>query len=363
MWRCAPPPSAPKDFHRSMPGYRRTPLVDLPGLAEELAVGRVLVKDESSRLGLPSFKILGASWAVCRAVGARDSSSTLPQTLQELRSLRSRLGRLTLVTATDGNHGRAVARMARLIECDAHVFVPDVAGRAAAATIEQEGAEVTVIADSYDETVTRAARSAGDPHAVLVQDTSWPGYERIPQWIVDGYSTLFREIHAEVDAIGIPHVDVITVPTGVGSLAQAAVTAARSSPAERAPSALLAVEPDSAACLTASLQEGRPITVPTGRTSMAGLNCGTPSTIAWPFLVHGLDAAITVSDDQVGLAARDLGLGGVSSGPCGAASLAALRAALLDVGGDRRRKQLGLTPSSTVVLLNTEGASRPTVDD
>jgi diaminopropionate ammonia-lyase len=346
-----------------MPGYRRTPLVDVPEVAEELRLGRVLVKDESSRLGLPSFKILGASWAVCRAVAALDASAAVPQTLKELRSLRSHLGRLTLVTATDGNHGRAVARMARLIECDAHVFLPEDAGRAAAAAIEQEGATVTVVADSYDETVRRAARSAGDAHAVLVQDTSWPGYERIPQWIVDGYSTLFREVHAQAAALGSPPVGMITVPSGVGSLAQAAVAAARSSPDARSPAALLAVEPHSAACVTASLREGRPVTVRTGRTSMAGLNCGTPSSIAWPFLLHGLDAAITVSEDQVELAARELQLGGVSSGPCGAASLAGLRAALLDVGGDRRRRQLGLNSSSTVVLLNTEGASDGTVAD
>jgi diaminopropionate ammonia-lyase len=340
-----------------MPGYRRTPLVDFPEIAEELGVGRVLVKDESSRLGLPSFKILGASWAVCRAVGARSASGAVPQTLEELRSLCSQRGGLTLVTATDGNHGRAVAHMARLIGCGAHVFVPDVVGGAAATAIEEEGAEVTVIADSYDQTVSSAARSAGEADSVLVQDTSWSGYEQIPQWIVDGYATLFREIHAGTTELGIPDLRLVVVPTGVGSLAQAAVTAARSAPEERSPAALLAVEPHSAACVTASLQEGRPVTVSTGRTRMAGLNCGTPSSIAWPFLLQGLDASITVSDEQVELAAHALDVGGVSSGPCGAASLAGLRAALLDIGGGRRRTELGLASSSTVVLLNTEGAS------
>lgn len=140
-----------------MPCYRRTPLVDVPEVAEvaeELGVGRVLVKDESSRLGLPSFKILGASWAVCRAVAALDASAAVPQMLSELTSLRSHLGRLILVTATDGNHGRAVARIARLIACDAHVFVPDVAGCAAAAAIEEERATVTVVADSYGDRQT-----------------------------------------------------------------------------------------------------------------------------------------------------------------------------------------------------------------
>lgn len=105
----------------------------------------------------------------------------------------------------------------------------------------------------------------------------------------------------------------MTVPTGVGSLAQAAVVANRSS--KRPPTALLAVEPDSAACVVTSLTLHQPVTVNTGRTSMAGLNCGTPSSVAWPFLVDGLDAAICVSDAQARIASRDLALGGASSRP------------------------------------------------
>lgn len=171
-WPCKAPPTAPETFHQSMPGYRFTPLVDFPHLAEEVGVGRVLVKDESSRLGLPSFKVLGASWAVLRVLGSLHSSAPVPQTLLQLQSLRSRLGRLTLVTATDGNHGRAVARMARLIGAGAHVFVPAVAGSAAAAAIEAEGAGVTVVEDSYDQTVKCAARFANDLHASHVRAAS-----------------------------------------------------------------------------------------------------------------------------------------------------------------------------------------------
>lgn len=337
-----------------MPGYQPTPLVELPQLATELGLGTVLVKDESSRLGLPAFKMLGASWAVCRAVSARAPSVPVPGTLDELRSLRSHVGPITLVTATDGNHGRAVARMARLIEADAHIFVPAVAGRAAGALIMGEEAEVTVVEDSYDETVRCAARFADDVQAILVQDTAWPGYEQLPQWIVDGYATLFQELEHQVAAVAADPVGLITVPTGVGSLAQAAVASVRSS--SRPSVALLAVEPESAACVLTSLTSGRLTTVGTGATNMAGLNCGTPSSIAWPFLVQGLDAAICVSDREAEIASSDLALAGVSAGACGAASLAALRAALLTDGGDRRRRQLALTPASTVVLLNTEGA-------
>jgi diaminopropionate ammonia-lyase len=247
--------------------------------------------------------------------------------------------------------------MARLIQADAHVFVPAVVGRAAVALIRGEGAEVTVVEDSYDQTVRRAARFAGAERALLVQDTAWPGYEQVPRWIVEGYATLFSELEHQVVAANADPVGLIVVPTGVGSLAQAAVTSVRSSGG--VPVALMSVEPESAACVLVSLTSGRLTTVATGATNMAGLNCGTPSSIAWPFLANGLDAAITVSDAESELASRDLGTAGVSAGPCGSASLAALRAALLSDGGDRRRRQLGLTPSSTVVLLNTEGRRPP----
>ncbi|HWL96914.1 MAG TPA: diaminopropionate ammonia-lyase [Nocardioidaceae bacterium] len=354
-WRCEAPPAEPEWFHRSMPGYRPTPLVDYPPLASELGVGRVFVKDESSRLGLPAFKMLGASWAVCRAIGALAPASRAPETLDALRAVRSRLGPLTLVTATDGNHGRAVARMANLLDTDAQIFVPDVVDPAAVELIRAEGAEVSVLAEPYDTTVRRAAEFAtGQELTILVQDTSWVGYEEIPQWIVDGYSTLFREVDAQLERRSALPAGLVAVPTGVGSLAQAAVTFHRSS--RHQPAALLAVEPDSAACVTASLQRGEPVSVETGNTSMAGLNCGTPSSIAWPYLQQGIDAAVSVTDDQAAVAAHDLARGGVVAGPCGAATLAALRTALLGRDGDLHREQLGLTPDSTVVLLSTEGA-------
>ena len=335
-----------------MPGYRHTPLVEFPDLAREFDVGRLFVKDESARLGLPAFKMLGASWAVAQAVGARLGSE--PRTLDELMSLDGRLHGITLVTATDGNHGRAVARMARMLGTRACVFVPDAVDPAATTSIENEGAQVTTCAASYDMTV-QVAREFADDHqgAVLVQDTSWPGYEKTPQWIVDGYSTLFREIDAQVTEHSADPTGLLAVPVGVGSLAQAAVTFHRSAQTE--PASLLAVEPDSADCVLASLTAGEPVSMATGQTMMDGLNCGTPSRIAWPFLSAGLDAAVRVSDDQAARAASRLASGGVAAGPCGGASLAGLAAALSGPDGARRRGELGLTPSSTVVLLSTDG--------
>ncbi|MWA07330.1 diaminopropionate ammonia-lyase [Actinomadura sp. LD22] len=343
-WRCPPASRDAAAFHAALPGYAPTPLVEAPALAAGLGAGRVFVKDESSRLGLPAFKILGASWGVCRALC--DRLGVPVPAAGPVAALRARAGAFRLVTATDGNHGRAVAAMARMLGTRAEVFVPDGVHPAALAAIEGEGARVVRVGAPYDEAVRAAAESArGDASALLVQDTAWPGYERVPRWIVEGYSTLFAEIDAQLRAAGAGAPDVVAVPVGVGSLAQAAVVHYRSGVS--APK-LLAVEPDAAPCVLASLAAGRLVTVQTGATAMAGLNCATPSSAAWPYLRAGVDAAVSVADADVAHAARDLAAAGVSAGPCGAAALAGVRAA---------RPGLGLGPADTVVLLSTEGAA------
>ncbi|MFJ6986818.1 MULTISPECIES: diaminopropionate ammonia-lyase [unclassified Streptomyces] len=354
-WRCAPAPAGVRDFHGALPGYAPTPLIELPSLAAELRVGRVFVKDESARLGLPAFKVLGVAWAVDRLL-AEAAPDGQPEAGRAERTAPEPEP-LTLVTATDGNHGRALARTARLRGQRAHVHVPDGVHPAAAEAIAAEGARVTRVPGSYDDAVRAARRAARAPGAVLVQDTGWAGYERVPGWIVEGYATLCAEVDEQLSAAGSAPPGLVAVPVGVGSLAQAVVTHYRSRPAGSPPPALLAVEPDTAACVLRGLAAGAPVTVPTGRTTMAGLNCGTPSTLAWPFLRDGLDAAVAVSDASAARAARDLAALGVAAGPCGAAPLAGVRAALTGDGADGRRTVLGLGPDATVVLLSTEGAT------
>lgn len=317
-------------FHETLPDYGVTPLIPLPTVAARLDLGSVLIKDESRRLGLPAFKMLGASWAVHRALGSGD------------------LDRPRLITATDGNHGRAVARMAALLDLPATVVVPQGVSERAIELIEKEGADVRVLDVPYDEAVRQAAALADDdPHALLVQDTSWPGYEDVPQWIVDGYATLFDEVAEQAATLGAG-IDVVVVPAGVGSLAHAAVLFGRT----RQDCRIVSVEPVVAGCLQASLAAGASTTVPTGETRMAGLNCGTPSYLAWPDLQRGLAGAVVVDDAAVADAVADLKALGVDSGPCGAASLAALRI----LASEPARSRLGLGPESSVVLLNTEGA-------
>jgi diaminopropionate ammonia-lyase len=365
-WACTGSPlvrdGVVRAYHASLPGYAPTPLAEVPALAAELDVGRVFVKDESARLGLPAFKVLGASWAVRQVLagpgpdGAAPPDSP-PPGVAGLRALAARRPGLVLVTATDGNHGRAVARMARLCGAPARVFLPAVIRAAARAAIAGEGAEVVRVAGSYDDAVAEARQWAQGHHgAALVQDTAWPGYEQVPGWIVEGYSTLFGELDAQLAGAGAGPPALVAVPVGVGSLAQAAVAHFRSA-SRQGGVTVLSVEPVAAACLLASLRAGTPVSIPTADTVMEGLNCGTVSSIAWPYLSGGLDAAVAVTDDAARRAAADLAGAGISSGPSGAASLAGARAALTGHGSAERRAALSVNSDSVIVLLSTEAGT------
>jgi diaminopropionate ammonia-lyase len=379
------PPRAPLGLHRRLPGYAVTPLLDAPALAVANGVERVWVKDESSRLGLPAFKMLGASWAAYRALAARLGRDPEPwASLDELRRALAPLRPLTLATATDGNHGRAVARMAALLGLDADVYVPKGTAPARIAAIEGEGARVTVVDGDYDRAVASAAATAAD-RCLPIQDVGWPGYEQVPAWVVEGYATIFWEVDAQLAARGEEAPDVVVVPVGVGGLAAAAVRhwhrrgrlidrGSRSGglrgaepPAVagfpgplRRPPRLLGVEPLAAACVLRSLQAGRIVTVPGPHDSiMAGLNCGTPSLVAWPLLRAGLDAVVAVADERARQAMRDLAAAGIVAGETGAASLAGLAEATGGRTAGRLRRALGLGAGARVLLVCTEGATDP----
>lgn len=348
-WSSPDQDDAALNFHRRLSGYEPTALTPLPELARELGVAAVFAKDESTRLGMPAFKALGASWAVHRALETAQANTDAE-----------------VVTATDGNHGRAVARFAREAGHPARIFVP--AGGihpSAVAAIRGESAEVVEVDADYDHSVAAAADYAAANGGVLVQDTAWEGYEEVPGWIVEGYSTLFREIDVQLNEAGHRAPDLITVPTGVGSLLQAALAHYRrasagdtvSSAAGDDDTAVVSVETEAAACMGPSLDAGHPVTVETGKTIMSGLNCGTPSSLAWPLVRDGLDAAVTVTDDAAIDAAHRLAELGVAAGPCGAASLAGVREALTGADAESRRRHLGVDADSVIVLTITEGSA------
>lgn len=342
---------SPRWFHRRLPGYEPTPLHDVPSLASRFGVGRVFVKDESSRLGLPAFKMLGASWACYRALSERLGKEPASwQTIDELRSAFSVLAPLTLATATDGNHGRAVARMARQLGFSSRIFVPANTVRPRIDAIAGEGAEVVVSSGGYDDAVAESAATADD-RTIVISDTSWPGYDRVPRWVIEGYSTILEEVDEQLQASGVESPDAVMVPIGVGALAGAVSQHYRA--AGRQGTKLIGVEPIGAACVTESALAGKVITLAgTQESIMAGLNCGTPSLIAWPTVSASFDQFVTVSDQAVVEAMRMLHGVDIESGESGAAALAALAAL-------SARPKSACRASDTVVLLSTEGITDP----
>jgi diaminopropionate ammonia-lyase len=314
-------PTAVQDFHRSLPGYAPTPLIDASQLATEWGVDRVLLKFERERFGLPAFKFLGASWAAHRLLGDPPYDPAL-----------------TLVAATDGNHGRAVARVAKLADIQATILVPAGTAQARIGAIASEGAEVQVVDGSYDDAVRQSAAMADDTH-LLLSDTSWPGYEDVPRWVIEGYATIFAEVEESVD--------VAVIPIGVGALAAAAARHYRDQPDTK----LAAVEPTGAACLLESIRAGEITEVPGPHTSiMAGLNAGLPSLVAWPDVSAAFDVFSAVDDEAAiegmrTLANLQIEAGEVSGGAVGATRLLIERGAI--------------EPTGTVLILLTEGVTDP----
>lgn len=342
--------AAPRAFHRRLPGYEPTPLVDAAPLAEALGVGRVWVKDEAWRLGLPAFKMLGASWASYRLLVAHLGAEPEWSTVEELAAAVAPLGAITLVAATDGNHGRAVARTARLLGLGAHVLVPEGTAEARITAIASEGARVDVVDGTYDDAIAASAALADDTHLV-VSDTSWPGYAEVPRWVIDGYATIFAEVDEELAVLGAAPPDVVVAQMGVGALAAATVGHVRATAGED--TTVVVVEPLTAACGLRSAEAGEVVEVPgPHRSIMAGLNCGLVSELAWPTVVAGTDWFVAVSDAAAEQAMRDLAAIGITSGETGAAGLAGLAELVASGHAD-------LGPDTTVLVINTEGPTDP----
>jgi diaminopropionate ammonia-lyase len=311
------PSTSAREFHRTLPGYVPTPLVDCRRLAESLGLRSLLVKDESHRFGLNAFKALGASFAMHRI--AR------PGTI--------------FSAATAGNHGRAVAWSARLLGCSAKIFVPSITVPARIENIRKEGAEVEVVDGSYEDAVRRCDVRSRAQGWQVISDTGYEGYMEIPEWVVEGYQTLFLEYQEQCDEPP----DVVFIQAGVGGLLCAAVEYFRSKgPSPR----IIAVEPESADGLLESISSptGEPCVSKGAQDSiMAGLNCCEVSLTAWPTIRRGVDAFLAI-EDRLAIQAMDLLRGvGISSGESGAAGLAGLLALRGQFDGSR------------VLLINTEG--------
>jgi diaminopropionate ammonia-lyase len=310
------PSTAARDFHRTLPGYAPTPLVDCQPLADSLSLRSLQVKDESHRFGLNAFKALGASYAMHRLASPHAIFSA----------------------ATAGNHGRAVAWSARRLGCSAKIFVPATTVRARIEAIRSEGADVLVVKGSYEDALALCDRESRAHGWQIISDVGYEGYMEIPKWVVEGYQTLFLEYEEQRDQPP----DVVFIQAGVGGLLCAAAEHFRDQDGPQ----IVSVEPDSADCLFESITSptGEPCVSKGAQNSvMAGLNCREVSLTAWPSIRRGVDMFVAIEDRLTIEAMSLLAEAGIDSGESGAAGLAGLLA--LKSHFQKQR----------VLLVNTEG--------
>jgi diaminopropionate ammonia-lyase len=316
-------------------GYAPTPLRSLEAMAKALDVEAVLLKDESLRFELMSFKALGGAYAV------------------ELLARERGAAGLTVTCATDGNHGRAVAWGAKRAGVRAVIFVHETVSQGRVDAIASFGAEVRRVPGTYDDAVRHSAEVAAREGWQIVSDTSWPGYDDVPRHVMQGYAVLADEIiEAE------PHPTHVFVPGGVGGLAAGVLSWFWELRGPDRP-VFVVVEPDRAACLFLSAEQGEPTTFPGDLdTIMAGLACGEPSMLAWAILGPGTDAFMTITDDAVAQMMRSLAEEHIVSGESGATAIAGFHHAACD---HAMREALCLGPHARVVCLSTEGATDPDI--
>ena len=363
-----PPDDDVRQVHRALPGYAPTPLIALDALARELRLARIWVKDESKRFGLNAFKSLGASYAVFRVLQdeweRRFGPPFEPAMMRDSAAI-ARLRGITLCSASAGNHGRALAWMARQCGLSAVIIVPGGTAAARVEPIAAFGATVIEHPGDYDAAVARAARESAARGWTVVADFGAPGYQDIPNWIESGYSTMFLEIAEQIEAAGEPLPDVVVVQGGGGCFAAGAVRAIRHRWA--AQPVIIIVEPLETASFLASARSPRGEPVMAGgshRTICNGLNCPTPSFSSWPTLRAGMDVFMAVDDTAVERAMVRLGrpAGGdpaIVSGASGAAGAAGLIELMRAPAFEPVRRRLGLGRATRALAISTEGDTDP----
>jgi diaminopropionate ammonia-lyase len=331
-------------FFRKVPSLPATPMHRLSGLAKKLHLKDIWAKDESSRLGVSSFKIMGVRYAV-----------------NDLLARGVLVKGQTVACATDGNHGHAVAHMARVSGLKAHVFMHSDTVPARLRAVTDEGARAVLVDGNYDDSVRFARQEAERNGWTIISDTAWPGYEAIPRQIMAGYTMIMEEAFSQCEDL-IP--DVVLVQAGVGGFLCAVVSWLCHRYGTSRPY-VISCEPSAAACVLESARAGEPVTIRGKlRTMMAGLSAGQISSIAFPIVTGAVDAFVAIEDKWSAKAMRLLAHPCppdpvVTAGESGACGLAALLALQNDEDLVSLLKASGLTPASRVMVINTEGATDP----
>ena len=349
-------------YHAGFEGYAPTPLLSLNKMARYLNLGGVYVKDESRRFTLKAFKVLGASYAMGNVLAQRLGMDTFSFEMLTSEETKKQLGNVCFYTATDGNHGRAVAWTAARLGQKAVVYMPKGTSPARLDNILREGAQAEITELNYDDTVRFASEQAAKNGGILIQDTAWSGYEQIPKWIMQGYCTLIDEA---IEQMGTAPTHVF-LQAGVGSFAAAVQDYLSSRYGESAPVTII-VEPSAADCFFRSMEadDGKPRFV-TGDmpTLMAGLACGEPSTVAFEVIKKQSQFFASCPDRVTAYGMRMLGnpLPGdpaIVSGESGAVGMGLLYCMMRDDSLQAFRESCRLNSTSRVLLISTEGDTDP----
>ncbi len=339
-------------------GYCATPLVNLVGLANQLGVGRIDYKHEGPRFGLGSFKALGGSYAAMRVL-QRELEKRLGHdvALEDIRNglYRDACAQITLVSATDGNHGRSLAWGCQRFGAPCRIYIHAQVSQARAQAMRDLGAEVIRISGDYDASVLQTKNDANENGWFVVSDTSWPGYSEPPRDVMAGYGVMTREI-SDVLERAPTHV---FLQGGVGGLAASVAAGLRQHYGPDAPRVVI-VEPELAACLFESAKNGQATNVSVvEETIMAGLSCGEPSGMAWEILSQEATDFLTIPESIVAptirlLANAEFGDPAIEAGESAVAGLAALIAAR---SSDVLWKNLGLDATSRILIIGSEGVT------
>ncbi|WP_166418924.1 diaminopropionate ammonia-lyase [Cochlodiniinecator piscidefendens] len=343
-------------------GYAETPLVSLPALSAKIGVGEILYKDEGPRFGLGSFKALGGSYAAQRVL-QREVSKKIGKdvSLEDIRigRYKEECASITLVSATDGNHGRSLAWGCERFGAPCRIYIHAEVSEGRAQAMREFGADVVRITGDYDESVILCKQEAEANDWFVVSDTSWPGYSEPPRDVMSGYGVMTQEICDAVDQAPTH----VFLQGGVGGLAAGVVAGLRQHWGAAGPRVVI-VEPELAACLFESGRNGKATNFAIAEeTLMAGLSCGEPSGMAWEILAEEASDFLTIPEaivaPTVRLLARPLdGDPVIEAGESAIAGLAALIAVQMD---DDLSVKLGLNSASRVLLIGSEGVTDPAI--
>ena len=314
-------------------GYSPTPLIELNKLSKELNINKIFYKDESKRFGLKSFKALGGAYAVEKVSNGNKD--------------------IIVATATAGNHGRSVAWGARRLGLKCKIFISEFVSEARGQAMAELGADVVKVKGNYEKSLIECIKQSTDNNWQIVQDVAWKDYMIVPKYTMAGYTVMMKEIVDQINQNKISH---IILQAGVGGMAGAMV-AGIARYLDYVPITLV-VEPDSAACVLASIKTGKIEKIDIKRESlMGGMSCGEVSLVPWKILKNSVKYCISLPDDDIAKTMRLLGNSSFSDQPiiAGENSAPGVISLIASCEDQNIKKNIKLDQTSNVLVIGCEG--------